>query len=532
MMYRTVICVLLFGVVGVGLGCGLFAPDEEADALSEHKAGVVSVAASERTAVPAEPGWTASGGSAPQAIIGDSSVYGHTTLEERVLRADVIVRTRLRSKAVSSRWYYFKTFARNLYVPYVDFTFDVLETVKGSAGSTVVVELEASKPFDWRTRGGIIFEAAEAEQRARDWIRDEYDSRWEYRDAILFLMDVTNAQAYYKSGRSSTVQYAFVGHQYGGEASALNGKDGFSIASPMNKAWFPATRTSSGAQMFYLESPDEAESPSTASLSSLKSSIATIEAEVEDSVSGYAECLVEKSRDEREIRPAGFLYANTVELESGLSSDTVVVDRGVIVTQQYWYYHLYGDDAALFETGVFDADSDPTNGFRSDIEQVRPLPAGSYVVEEARQLETMKPCGYIEAGRGRWTFNAIASVGTLHELFFDPVNQGGAVKADDTNGVLESRAFTDASGGSATISSISYEASTVKVGVTPDGALAGQVLEFIELDGTVSLSLEVGGATVVPSAGSGQAGTLSWSVSSQPWEDGDMLMVRIRGASP
>ena len=55
----------------------------------------------------------------------------------------------------------------------------------------------------------------------------------------------------------------------------------------------------------------------------------------------------------------------------------------------------------------------------------------------------------------------------------------------------------------------------------------GHRLDFIELDGAVSLSLVVDEATVNPSTGSGQAGTLSWTVAEQPWHDGDLLMLRI-----
>ena len=71
----------------------------------------------------------------------------------------------------------------------------------------------------------------------------------------------------------------------------------------------------------------------------------------------------------------------------------------------------------------------------------------------------------------------------------------------------------------------SGQAGTVNVKVTPDDALDGHILDFIELDGTVSLSLDVLDATV-DSAND----RLRWSVSSQPWEDGDKLMVRIREA--
>ena len=54
-------------------------------------------------------------------------------------------------------------------------------------------------------------------------------------------------------------------------------------------------------------------------------------------------------------------------------------------------------------------------------------------------------------------------------------------------------------------------------------ALSGYVLDFIALDGSVSLSLNAAEATVDCTAG-----TYSWSMTSQPWEDGDQLMLRIR----
>ena len=54
-------------------------------------------------------------------------------------------------------------------------------------------------------------------------------------------------------------------------------------------------------------------------------------------------------------------------------------------------------------------------------------------------------------------------------------------------------------------------------------SLSGHVLEFISLDGNVSLSLLTDSATV-----DSTAGTYSWSMASQPWENGDQLMLRIR----
>ena len=49
------------------------------------------------------------------------------------------------------------------------------------------------------------------------------------------------------------------------------------------------------------------------------------------------------------------------------------------------------------------------------------------------------------------------------------------------------------------------------------------MVDFIELDGTVSLSLAIDDAAVDP-----LTNTLSWAVSPQPWDDGDKLMLRIQ----
>ena len=69
------------------------------------------------------------------------------------------------------------------------------------------------------------------------------------------------------------------------------------------------------------------------------------------------------------------------------------------------------------------------------------------------------------------------------------------------------------------------DSGAVKVEVTPDGALAGHILDLIELDGTVSLSLDASDATV-----DATTNTLTWSVSTQPWHDGAQLLLRIRKA--
>ena len=91
-----------------------------------------------------------------------------------------------------------------------------------------------------------------------------------------------------------------------------------------------------------------------------------------------------------------------------------------------------------------------------------------------------------------------------------------AMRSRKANGQLEPATFTGANGSSATLEAISWEAGasdsgTVTIEVDPDGALAGHILDFIELDGTVSLSLDVFDASVDTATN-----TLSWSVTTQP----------------
>ncbi len=529
MVYRTVICVVLVGVVGVWLGCGGSLPKESSPV--PFTEALPETTLQEDT--PSEPQQQARQPSAPSASTSGVS-YGPTTLEDRILRADVVVRARLQSKTPSQRSFFDQPFDKRLYLSYVDFTFSVTETLKGTPITTAVVELKATKRFNWEVESGFSDTATEAEQKARDWIANEYDAQWESRDAILFLVLIENSPNYSRrsSGRPANVQYAFVGHSPGSDGRFVNGQDSFSITGNRNKVWLPATEVSaSSSASFYLDAPSDSGDAPTTSLASLKTTVTTTEAMVNNAIAGHRECLITKLHDQRMDRPAGMAYVFQRTAESGQPANAVV-SGGTSGSRQYEYIQLYGDNAHLFSAAFSDPDTDPTNGYDRTIKTTRPIPNGRYEVEVTEQLQAMVPCGYIPP-KGQMTLTVTAPEGTLHELFFDPVTVGSTVAADATNGVLKPATFTDANGGSATLSSIGWEptstgsmqSGTVKVEVVPDTALADQIADIIELDGTVSLSLDVADATV-----DAANGTLSWSVSSQPWEDGEKLMVRIREA--
>ena len=216
-------------------------------------------------------------------------------------------------------------------------------------------------------------------------------------------------------------------------------------------------------------------------------------------------------------------------LSSGAGTGTVVYDYGLDYGQGYSSIWLTGRDAVLFSALIADDNTSAADGYTERITTVRPLPKGIYEFTNHARSYIYTLCNFTpENHQLDWTVTVTAPTGTLHELFFDPVTVGSAVAADATNGTLKPRAFTGAGGASASISRIAYESGQVKIGVTPDNALAGQTVDFIELDGTGSLSLSVANATV-----DAANDTLSWTVSSAPWADGDKLMVRIHnGTAP
>ena len=145
-------------------------------------------------------------------------------------------------------------------------------------------------------------------------------------------------------------------------------------------------------------------------------------------------------------------------------------------------------------------------------------------------MDPEKPCNHRSAhdgpGYSVWDVTVTAPAGTLHEAFFDPVTVGTAVKADGSNGVLKPTSFTVGST-STELTSLEWASNQVVLTLGTHVSLSGQVLDFIALDGSVSLSLSATDATL-----DSTAGTYSWPMTTEPWESGDKLMLRIRKLLP
>ena len=587
MTHRTVICVLLVAVVGVALACGrvtegdpipqaqevrapeVETPDETAESPEQDAAASPATPATAEPAKVEEPEPAQS--DEPELVtttfpplgmhIDPPPAYdGPATMERRIADADIIAIVSLASSTTAVETHTYE--GQTGYVGALKFTFTVEELIKSPAGSSptqIVAMVGSLQAYAERSDA-----QAEAEKMARG-----RDTQWDDRQAIVFL--ATHSLEFPGSSSDDLYFMSYIDLMLG-----LG--DRYSIASIRNQLWLPEARTGGsdggGAaartpqerrfltgiaqevpDITYKATTVFTESTSIA-LSEFRATVARIEAELAGQSEAYQDCVRENYERLQKValwaaRGDDFMSPETftAEIDSGQKAGTEIIydTLKIVLGPNGWESRteLLGTDAALFRIGETTKSVtrnygalNSINAKKSDpelvrhaqpMETVRPLPSGFYSFTWKYHRAEYVLCAPDVFYNHTVNVNVTAPIGTVHEALFDPVTLRQAqgrlpdVGADSSNGKLEPAAFTDANGGSATIEGISYEAGAVKLEVTPNGALADHMLDFIELDGTVSLSLDVVDATV-DSAND----TLSWSVESQPWADGDKLMVRIR----
>ena len=465
------------------------------------------------------------------------SYHGLVSIEEQILWDDVVARVRLISVdgAVVVE-------PGGTYRGALEFRFRVLEYIKGNGGAEVVAVTIDEDRYDT---------ASAARASVPDMVATR-DTRWDDQEAIVFLGDY-HAQ----NGRTT---YLLGGH-------TVYGEDGYTVASRHLKTWLPeaATTTVTGARStdvaekrFLLDAPSDAGAQGSSSrsvsppaqaataptitLSAFKARVAELAAEVAagDGSDEYRNCVFWKYNNQRGLKwdaANGLLPHRTTayDLGSGLPAGSFVYEAyNAGIPGRPGTYWLEGSGKDLF---TVETTTDPirsagplgdrtTTGLR--ISTARPLPAGDYTfVSEGRWGGWICRTQFTELerrlNRHTRTVNVTSPAGTVHEAFFDPVAIGAAVGADGANGVLKPAAFT-VGGASATITSLEWESGVVTMVLNPSASLAGHAVDFIALDGSVSLALSFDDATQ-------SGGTLTWSVASQPWNDGDLLMLRIRSAN-
>ncbi len=460
---------------------------------------------------------------------------GDSLIEEKIIEFPVVVRATLSS--ISSDTF---SYPDGYFLPVLMFNLNVIEYLAGSGPTSIVAVWFGP---DYKTR-----EEADA---SRADLLAERDSQWDDRESVIFLFDLSTLPPNSTQPQLSN-KYSL------GAYSTIYFDDQYSLYSESYKKWLPAVPgTGPGDdQEFLLDVPPTTE---TITLGDLKKRITNVTAEYNggDGSDRYRECVLEKYRyirnqrhwPERRGTPYG-LWTLDYNIVSGQAAGTVLDQKEAYggYPDDKLSYWIEGGDSTLFDTAdgastVIDKDGDGQDNegdvikYDKMVRLERPLPAGEYGFDLKESQPRFTICNFVISNE--WSVTVTSPTGVLHELLFDPVTVGSSIAADDTNGVLKPAYFTGGDGSSATIGRISYEppssgsgqAGTVKLAITagadPDDLLGGRLLDFIELDGTVSLSLYVAAATV-DSAND----TLSWTVSSQPWDDGDKLMVRIRRAPP
>ena len=468
------------------------------------------------------------------------SYDGPSSLEERILASAVIARVRLDS-ATSTVESVIDHDGATKYIALLEFSFSVLEYLKGattteSVGSDIVAVWQSRPIFDTRQEAEAALPAVAAAR----------DTRWDDHEAIVFLQhSISYLLSTHQSGR---FYLSFQNPQY----TPFRGDDRYSLASRYDRLWLPAeaaigapSQSGGDQQHFLMDVPPATGTASTITLGEVKNRIAAVTAKIDagDGSEEYIKCVRLTYRTEavdsyRMATRGTTSYVTTPyhDLGSGLSANTTVYERSEIgvLPDKRGKVWLDGGDAYLF--GVEFGDLVPWDSTRDGVNDSiyfdrrvvtsRPLPAGAYTFHFNNVWAVFIPCDGYKI-RYEWTVMVQAPNSVLHELLFDPVTVGTSVVADSSNGVLKPPSFTGASGTSASISRVSWEPGVVKIEVTPGDALTDHIVDFIELDGTVSLSLKIADATV-----DAANDTLSWTVASQPWEDGDTLMARIRSVPP
>ena len=539
--------IILIPMAAVLLACGLIARNDDPPAEVVETPVASTEAPAEQADLPTplvgEPASVPSPtGEAPPRPASDSVLplyVGDSLIEEKVFSSSAIVRatmTSFSSEVVVD--------ADGKYAVALKFNFNVSEYLKGTGPSSIVAV--------WVD--GVSYDTNAEANDAKVTVLAERDGRWDDREAIIFLYGAGSGL-----GASLDAQLQLADHFILYVGDPYSPDDFYSLHSKANKRWLPAatsTGSTGDSQEFLLDVPPPTE---TITLGDLKRRITEVAAELDgdDGSEEYRECVLAKYRHMRNQRnwpeERGEPYS-IWDLDHSLVSGQpagAVLDRRESGSDEYpdasrtitlW---LEGRDSVLFDTAEGDSTVSDTDGdgeydmIRYDelVRLARPLPAGEYRFDLKESWPRFAICNFVISNE--WTVTVTSPASVFHELLFDPVTVGSSIAADDTNGVLKPASFTGADGSSATIERISYEpptsgsgrAGTVKLAITagsdPDDLLGEHLLDFIELDGTVSLSLYVAAATVDTAND-----TLSWTAASQPWEDGDKLMVRIRRAPP
>ena len=473
---------------------------------------------------------------------------GAPTLDENIFHADVIALVRPPTVASKSKTIPSEDGVASTYRPFVEFRFEVVEYLKGSGGSALTVEYPQSHTYLTDNEALSVATNLLADRNsAPDELSPIFSAIGDTRGAVVFLQLADDTDA----GSDAPAQiYHFESRQ-----SPFNPD----YIDTSKKSWLPMDDVSSGKSI--VASPDSeddlaptfinigpvesAAEPREITLEYLRSRIKAVAAMIAEGegVEGYEECIAFRFASANQLRVIeeveGKPYVPKTVREgpfaSGLPAGSEFrsswsAGAGYV---RHWYE---GRDKDLFQVAIVEDGVDIAPDYfktRNDLTSyefstrvARPLPSGTYEVEEMGQAPVGIPCdaySYPDLAR-TWTFTFESPDGTLHEAFFDPAATGGGAGADKDNGVLKPTEFSLSDGSGVSLQSVAWQPSAVEMRLEPHAPLAGYHADFIALDGSVALRLDFDDAS---ETGEGDSRALTWPVCVQPWQAGDLLMLRL-----
>ena len=451
---------------------------------------------------------------------------GLDSMEETILKVDVIARVSLLSKRtdviqLDDTWF-----------PALEFRFRVHEYLKGSGGNEI---------------GGLVYlwlhGATEADARTvAAQMPATHDSRWDNREAIVFLETEQTALGQVLPRGSD--QHWFGPIREGGWVY------GTSVSSPHSKRWLPevaqsvGARTASSGRLFLTDDPlgpetvfgrrvttrNSGSNLPTISLGNLKSRISTLEAEANAGGTAEYRACIELGYDRLRyvtymLQDGSPRWRDDFSILSGQPAGTFINDQEGSSTKNPseppLVFKFIGLDREMvrYERVNFRpwTNSPGYYKYTHRLLTTRPLPADNYEYflywrppycnQDLSSIERAKVVHLTVTAPAR----------AVHEAFFDPVSIGSGVGADGTNGVLDSASFA-LDGVTTTVASLKWESGTVTIDLSPTASLADYAIDFIDVNGTTTLSLTSDNASTTP---------LAWTVPDKPWSDGDLLMLRI-----
>ena len=369
------------------------------------------------------------------------------------------------------------------------------------------------------------------------------DKQWDNRPAILLVWDGAEFAEHgnLEPGAKSRFTTGNVILRYKGSVA-----EGISF-NQNNPTWFPQSTMPVGQARagmepsFFVVESSGASSPtrsmgnaqSTMTLSKVKQILAWQDGA--GRAEEYSSCVLGRLAHEKYYSDWEAYHGRTFTREideSTMSSSSAAgyeinAFEGPSSERLYIRTQLTGDDTDLFETRIADDDASSLTGYDIQLVTARPLAKGNYRFEEQTQLGDYQACDYWPPYHiFMWSVEVTAPTGTLHEAFFDPVAlSGGGVGATGSSGMIDPDEFTVGSD-DVEIDGLEWRSGSVVLELDDYVSLSGQALDFIELDGSIDTSLDIADATVNQTAA-----TWTWSVASQPWQDGDLLMLRVRDSS-